>query len=198
MEKITTPAFRVSFPSVFTPAYFDAHTKTTTFPKPGDPNYEKAKYVVTMLIPKSVGIKDIERIVEDAYNEQWPNPKNKPDKEGKNFDWPIEDGDKSKLEGYEGMWVIKAKSKKKPGIVDENLQPLTSEDQFFAGRWARATVVAYSYDNARQGVGLGLQNLKLEKTPEGQSGGAFSGRQSAEADFADFAPSSSEGDDFLS
>ena len=87
--------------------------------------------------------------------------------------------EKSELEGYEGMVFASATSKMQPGIVDQTLNRIISEDDYYSGCYSRATVTAYGYDKAgNKGVAFGLQNL--QKLGDGDR---FSGRTAAEDDF---------------
>jgi hypothetical protein len=66
-----------------------------------------------------------------------------------------------------------------PGLVDASLQRIISEQDFYSGCYARATITAYGYDKAGNvGVAFGLQNV--QKLRDGE---AFSGRTAAENDF---------------
>jgi hypothetical protein len=94
---------------------------------------------------------------------------------------PFRDGaEKADLEGYgEGITFCNATSKMKPGLVGAKMQKLHTEEDFYAGCYARATVVAYGYERAgNKGVSFGLNNL--QKLRDGES---LSGRVAAENDF---------------
>lgn len=73
-----------------------------------------------------------------------------------------------------------ASSKQRPGLVDRNKQPILTEEEFYPGCWARATVTAYSYDNVGKGVAFGLHNIQKLGDDEN-----FTGRVAAEEDFGD-------------
>jgi hypothetical protein len=67
----------------------------------------------------------------------------------------------------------------RPGIVDANLQEIISEDDFYSGCYARATLTAFAYDKlGNKGVAFGLQNI--QKLKDGEH---LSGRKNAESDF---------------
>lgn len=57
---------------------------------------------------------------------------------------------------YMGM-----KSKEKPGVVGPNGKVVDDEEQVYSGRWARATVDFFGYDNKSKGVSAGLKNIQL-------------------------------------
>jgi len=161
MKKVMSPEFRVSFPALFKPVAFQNQ----------DP-----KYSVTMLIPKSADISKLRALAAEAVNEKWPDKNKRP----KVLKHPFRDGDSEKpdIDGYAGHWFIKASSKMQPGLIDQNLQPIIAEEEFYAGCYARATVTAYAYDNVGQGVAFGLQNVQKLR-----DGAPFGGRTKAEDDF---------------
>lgn len=164
-EKIVTPVFRVSYPSVFEPSAMEGNTDK--------------KYSVTMLIPKTENIDALKALVIKARDDKWPDPAKRP----KNLRSPIRDGDLEKpdVDGYKGCWFITARNKSRPGLVDQKRQPILSVDDFYAGCFARASVTAFGYDKSgNRGVALSLQNVQKVK-----DGDPFSGRGKAEDDFGD-------------
>lgn len=175
IRKVTTPKFRASFAYIFTPQEPMAGA--------GDPT---PKYGVTMLFDQEAqGTKEfglLKQLALAAAREKFGD-KLKPDGKG----WfiglrnPLRDGaEKTELEGYgDGVIFAAATSKMQPGLVDQGLQRIISEKDFFSGCYARATVTAYGYDKAgNKGVAFGLQNV--QKLGDGV---AFSGRTAAEDDF---------------
>lgn len=176
-ESKKTPEFRVSFPNVFKPFAFEG---------------QDAKYSVVMLFPKSADLGELQALAKKAVEEKWPdatkraavlaNPK---------FKNPFRDGDTEKpdTDGYAGMLFVTATSKQKPGVVDRNVQPIMSEDEFYAGCYAKASVTAYAYDKAGNvGVAFGLQNIM--KIRDGEP---FSGRRKPEDDFEPLGEEASTG-----
>lgn len=159
-DKVLTPEFRVSFPSVFqAKSNFDG---------------QEPKYSIVMLFPKTADLSRLKAIAKQALDEKWPG-----DKKPKNLRTPLRDGDEKELEGYAGHIFINCSTKLKPGIVNANRDPIISPDEFYAGCYARATVNAYAYDTAgNAGVAFGLQNI--QKLRDGEP---FSGRTKAEDDF---------------
>jgi hypothetical protein len=173
VRKLTTPKFRASFVWAFKPQ------------PPMEGSTGEPKYGLTMLFDakaqKTPAFKAMQDLAVQAAKEKFGD-KLKPDGKG----WfhglrnPFRDGsEKSELEGYAGCQFASATSKMQPGVVDSTLNRLISEDDFYSGCFARATVTAYGYDKAgNKGVAFGLQNLqKLE------DGERFSGRTAAEDDF---------------
>lgn len=183
-RKVTTPKFRASFVYIFKPQD----------PMEGSANKDP-KYGVTMLFDqagqKTPEFKALRQLAITALKEKFGD-KLKPDGNGwfvgmKN---PLRDGaEKAEMEGYgEGIIFASATSKMQPGLVDQSLQRIISEQDFFSGCYARATVTAYGFDKAgNRGVAFGLQNVQKLA-----NGDAFSGRTAAEDEFdkvddADFA-----------
>lgn len=167
-KKVLTPEFRVSFPHVF--------EKHTAF------EGQEAKFSCVMLFPKKTDLKELKRAVTNAATEKW-GPK---EKWPKNMRMPFRDGDeKSDLSGYEGTIFVSASSKQKPQVignkkVDGAFPRIEKEDeQFYAGCYARATLIAFAYDKAgNKGVSFSLQNL--QKLKDGEQ---FSGRKNADDEF---------------
>ena len=93
--------------------------------------------------------------------------------------WPFRDGDYQPYEGYSGMISVKASTTQRPGVVDMNVQPIISEEDFYPGCWARATVTVWPYDVESLGVKFTLQNVQKVRD-DARLGGAVS---NAEDDF---------------
>lgn len=170
-----TPTFRVSFPHVFKP-----HTNFK--------NQEPA-YSIQMLFPKTTDISEMKRIAQQVAKKKWP--------EGlpENFRSPFSDGDKKagKLDGYKDMIVVTARSKMKPGLINQKREDIIDAQEFYAGCWARATVTCYAYGGPgiTPGVAFGLNNVQKVKDDK-----AFSGRKNAKDEFG--AIEELGGDDFKS
>lgn len=161
-KKVKTPKFRVSYPNVFKAKAMNED--------------DEAKYSVTMLFDKDQDLSDFEDAIAAAAKEKWGN------KLPKKFKSPIRDGDEeSDDENYEDKYFIRASSKKKPQIIDLDHEPVVDEEGFYPGCYARATIIAFAYEvNGNKGVSFALQNI--QKLDDGE---AFSGKRSAEDDFAD-------------
>ena len=169
--KAVTPPFRVSFPSVFEASSYQG----------SDPKYS----VVMLFYPDKFTDADkrawatVQAIADAASKDMFK--KLVKDLPG-NFKKPLRDGaEKAHLDGYgEGMVFGTASSKQRPGLVDRQKQPILTEDEFYPGCWARATITAYPYDNIGKGVAFGLHNLQKLGDDEN-----FTGRVAAEDDFGD-------------
>lgn len=188
-RKVTTPMFRASFPNVF---------EARPGPDGGEP-----KFGVSMLFDAeaqaSAEYANMKKLAVAAAKEKFGD-KLKPDGNG----WfhglrnPFRNAaEKSELEGYEeGMTFANATSKHKPGLIDAKKAAITSEENFRAGCYARATVVAYAYEKAgNKGVAFGVNNIQKLK-----NGASLGGHVAAENDFDEVDTSAwdnEEGDDFL-
>jgi hypothetical protein len=164
--KVITGKVRFSYAHVFEPSAINE----------GDDK----KYSVSILIPKKdlETLAKIKKAVEAAKQEgkgKW-NGKIPPV-----LKLPLRDGDAERPddEAYEGMMFLNASSKNKPGIVDENTDPVMSKDDFYSGCFGRASVNFYAFNvSGNKGIAVGLNNLqKLE------DGDRLSGRPSAADDF---------------
>jgi hypothetical protein len=169
-KKATTPEFRVSFPHVF--------EKHSGF------EGQEPKYSLVMLFDKNIDLKELKRAAHNAAVEKY-GPK---EKWPKNFRMPFRDGDeKTDLAGYENTIFVTATSKQKPQVVsnkkvDGAFPRIEKEDeQFYAGCYARATLIAFAYDKAgNKGVSFSLQNVQKLR-----DGDQFSGRKNADDEFDD-------------
>lgn len=153
----------MSFPHVFKPhAAFEG---------------QEAKFSLTMLFTKNTDLSQLKRAAQTAIIEKWGADKTK---WPKNLRMPFRDGnEKQDLQGYENTIYVTTSSKMKPGIVDNQLNKIEDETVFYAGCYARATLIAFAYDKAgNKGVSFSLQNL--QKLRDGES---FSGRRQAETEF---------------
>lgn len=180
-KKVRTPQFRVSFPHVFEKHGFKD---------------QEPKYSIVMLFPKNTDLKDIKRAVHNAATEKWGAKEKWP----KQMRMPFRDGnEKSDLMGYENTIFITASSKQKPQVIgrlknaDGDFPRLEKEDgEFYAGCYARATLIAFAYDTAgNRGVSFSLQNI--QKLADGEQ---FSGRKNAEDEFDEVDDGSDDKDSY--
>ncbi|WP_195972984.1 DUF2815 family protein [Clostridium thermobutyricum] len=94
---------------------------------------------------------------------------------------PLRDGDVERPddEAYAGCYYFNASSKNKPGIVDENVQPILDQSEVYSGCYARVSVNFYAYNaNGNKGVAAGLGNIQKIK-----DGDSLGGATRAEDDF---------------
>lgn len=157
VKKVTTPVFRVSFPSVFEASSWEGSA----------PKFE----VTGLFDPSKFSEKDKERwkAMQDLADQAAMDTfKKKVSALPGNFKKPFRDGaEKGDLAGFEeGKPFARMSSKMKPGLIDIDKTIITDQTEFYPGCYARATVTAYAYDNVGKGVAFGLQNL--QKVADGE------------------------------
>lgn len=155
MTKVTTPEFRLAFPSIN---------------KPDEKN--DGKYVITMLFDKSADLSALKSAAKSAAVEKWG------DKVPKDLRSPFLDGDEKDLDGFAGCTYVRAKTKIKPVVVDRNRNEILEPNDVYAGCYCRASVVAFAYGGKgtsfEPGVAFSLQ--ALQKLKDGEP---FGGRNAA-------------------
>lgn len=164
--------------------------------EPKSINGSTPKYSVSLIIPKSdtVTVEKIKAAIKAAYDEGQGklkgNGKSVPPL--KTLKTPLRDGDEERPddEAYAGCYFINANSATKPGVVDEDCQPILETSELYSGIYGRASINFYAFNtNGNKGIACGLNNL--QKLRDGEPLG---GKSRAEDDFAD----DDDDDDFLS
>lgn len=161
---IVTGEVRLSYTKLFTPE---------TPQGGGDPVYS-----VTILIPKTdIATKQaIDNAIQQVANEALATTfkGNMPP----NLNSAIHDGDGVRPtdgrpygDECKGCWVVSAKSKTKPEVVDANVQPVLSPTAVYSGCYGRVSLNLYAYNNKRMGVGIGLGNVQKLRDGEPLGGG---------------------------
>lgn len=154
---------------------------------------DKAKYSVTLLIPKADAATKakIDAAIRAAGEKGLANGRLKKGTPIDKLPTPIHDGDGVKADGYtpygpecEGMWVMTASSDAQPKVVDLSLNPILDATEIYSGMWARVGLDFYTYSNRKTGIGCGLGNV--QKVADDEPLGAA--RASVDDDFG--------GDDF--
>lgn len=143
---------------------------------------QEPKYQVSLIIPKTdlKTISSIEAAIEAAKTAG----KDKLTKNGKYYPglkMPLRDGDEDRPDNpeYANCMFINCSSKIKPGIVDKDLNPIMSQEEFYSGCYGRASINLYAFNaNGNRGIACGLNNL--QKLADGEP---LSGGSSAEEDF---------------
>jgi hypothetical protein len=195
--KTITPKFRVSYPNVFKP-------KLNTLSN-------KLEYSLEALFPVGADLSVLKKAVTDAVTEKWGDTaKVQPSAKGGyelvvdgkakgTFKLPFKDQVSKEQDGalpapYEkGAFFVTLKSSQKPGVVDQNVQPILDASDFYAGCYAVASVNAGAYDKVgNKGVSLYLNNI--QKVADGDPLG---GRTAPSDDFAAVAGSENESADKL-
>lgn len=164
--KVITGKVRFSYAHVFTPASVGEG--------------EDKKYSVSLIIPKS-DKKTIKKIDEAIARALVEGKAKFGGKVPKNYKSPLRDGDEEREddESYADSMFISANSSRKPGIVDENLDPILDPEEFYSGCFGRASVNFYAFNvNGNKGIACGLNNLQKLEDGERLGGGT-----SAEEDF---------------
>lgn len=177
--KVITGKVRLSYAHLFTPKAINEG--------------QEPKYSVSLLIPKSdkVTIKKINAAIEAAKKEGEKILAGKSGKIPANIKLPLRDGDEERpdLPEYAGHYFVNANSTQKPGIVDQNVEPVMDQSEVYSGCYARASINFFAFDKAgNKGIGCGLNNI--QKLADGEP---LSGRSRAEDDF----DTVDEEDDFL-
>ena len=171
---VVTPTFRISYPNIFKPAF----NKLS----------QKNEYSLEALFKKGENLDVIKKACENALVKKFGPDKSKWPKGLKNpFRDQAEKAKEGKLpDGCEaGAIFLRLKSEKKPGVVDQNTQPILEDQKIYAGCYVRAHINAFAYQKgANVGVSLSLNHVQLVADGE-----PFSGRPQAETAFT---PVSSE------
>lgn len=165
-------------------------------PKSIDGDATKAKYSVSLIVPKinKALVAKIQTGISTAYqigmSSKWGN------KKPLNAKNPLRDGDTERAEDetYADCFFINASCKTRPGVnkikgyetgSDGKRKlitvPVENEEEVYSGCYAYVSVNFYPFDaSGSKGVACGLNNvLKVEDGP------ALGGRISAEADFSE-------------
>lgn len=174
--KVTTGKVRLSYAHLF-----EAHAIEGNDPK----------YSVSIIIPKTdkdtlTAIKEaVEQVKKDGAA-KWGG------KVPPNLKTPLRDGDAERPddEAYKNCYFLNASSKNKPGVVDQNVQPVLDATEVYSGCYGRLTINFYAFSaSGNKGVAAGLGNV--QKLAEGEPLGGFT---SATSDFESVEDGS---DDFL-
>lgn len=169
MANIVSPKVRILYPSLFTPAVqMDGST---------------TKYECTILIPKSdkraiKAFEDaIQETIDDALRGNGKTKFTEADVRRKTFFTPLRDGDEDKMDNdiYAGMMFLKAKSNRKPKVVDAKVKPIEDmdADEVYSGIWGRVSINFYPFDvSGSKGIAAGLGNVQKVADGEHLGGGS--------------------------
>lgn len=182
---VTTPTFRVSYPSVFQPRY-NKLSKKNEYSLEGLFEFKKDSPEMASL-KAAANNACIKKWGPDQS--KWPKPT-----APKVFQSPFKDQVEKAKDGKQpegttaGNVFMRFKcdsTKHKPAVVDNNRQEIIEESKFYAGCYARANVNAFAYNEAGNiGVSFGLNALQFVK-----DGQPFSGRPTVEEAFEPIAAS---------
>jgi len=174
MSKVLTPKFRVAFPNVFRARRNDLNGKD--------------EYSLVALFPKDADLTALKAAAQDAIIKKFGEDKSKWPQNMRN---PFRDqGDRAKKDqqgneflpdGFEpGAIYLTLRSNQRPDVVDQSVQSIIDESEFYGGCWARASISAYAYDTkGNRGVSFGLGNVQKVADDD-----AFGNKSKAEDDFA--------------
>jgi len=174
--KVSTGKVRLSYAHLF-----EAHAIEGNEPK----------YSVSVIIPKT----DTETLkaIKEAVSEAKEQGKAKfGGKIPPTLKTPLRDGDEERPddEAYENCYFLNASSKNKPGVVDQNVQPVLDATEVYSGCYARLTLNFYPFSaSGNKGIAAGLGNV--QKLADGEPLGGFTRAED------DFESVESAEDDFL-
>jgi hypothetical protein len=156
-------------PAVVTPRgklfFFDFDTPNTQAKHPKN-RFPSDAFDVTLGFPKDTDLSELKKVCESVANQAFQTLDG--------IDLPFANGDEKSMDSMTGYIVIRAKCKKRPGLVDGKKARIT-EGGCDAGMWARIQVTPMSYTSGKsKGVTLILKNAQvLTDTPyDSLSGGA--------------------------
>ena len=102
---------------------------------------------------------------------------------------PIHDGDGMKPRGgaygpeCKGMWVINAKSKNRPFIVDRNVQEIIDPAQIYSGMWGNVSLSLFAYSNSgNNGISVGLNGVQKIRDDEALGGAGVTAQDAFQAE----------------
>lgn len=175
---VKTP-FRGSFVSLVKPSL-----------PPGETDESKARYQITIVLPKKDPFwKLAAEAIKRAATEKWGKIPAK-------FVNPIKDGDENvdddgdlRYPEFAGCYTLQVSTKRRPGIVDARLQPITDPDELYSGAYYRATVGTYVWEHPTGGKGVSFNLNNVQKVKDGEP---LDGSTTADKDFADFAEEEAE------
>lgn len=154
---IVTPPGRASFAHVFQP----------------NPRSAQGKYTMSLIFDKTPANlefyktlkKEATRVALEKWGEKVKGMKLK--------ELPLHDGSEKELDGYgPDKFFINFTSNRRPGVVDQNKQPILNASDFYSGCYARASINVYAYDNKfGKGVSFGMNNVQKISDGEPFGGG---------------------------
>lgn len=177
---VKTP-FRGSFVSLDKPAL-----------PPGETDEAKARYQITIVLPKKDPFwKEAAAAIKEAAMAKWgklPPKMVNPIKDG---DENVDDDGELKYPEFAGCYTLQASTKRRPGVVNAQLQPILDPDELYSGAYYRATIGTYTWDHPTGGKGVSFNLNNVQKVKDGEP---LDGSTSADKDFADFAEEAADDD----
>lgn len=158
---------RLSYPHLFTKQSFSG----------GGPTAEDAQYSATILIPKSTDLGPMWAALQAGAMKKWG-------KIPANIEYPVRDGDvlyaedQAKFNGYQNMWAVRCTSKeRRPGVVDQRVQPITDPSELIAGYWVNVSVNAFAWEMGRKGISFGISNVQLVRRDQPFVAGVYAANE---------------------
>jgi len=143
-KKIKIKNAVLSFPTLFTPTSMEEG--------------QIKKYSCVFMLPKE-GNEKVYKAIMEVYNELAT--ENKVKKELPNDNKFIVDGDTTDRDEYAGHWIIKAKNKNRPTVIDRGRTPIVEEDGLiYGGCIANGIVEPYYYKHTSSGKQFIIASLK--------------------------------------
>lgn len=143
---------------------------------------DEPKYNICIVIPKddTATINKIKKAIEAAKEIGKSKISDKNGKIPATLKLPLRDGDEERGDdpAFENCYFINANSKRKPSIVDKNLDEIMDRSEFYSGCYGRASLSFYAYNVQSKGIACGLNNL--QKLADGEP---LAGGSTAEEDF---------------
>lgn len=163
-----TPAGRMVYPALF----------KASLPR-GETDQDKARFQVTLLLPKDSNLDVLKKAVEEVIDEN-VSAKAKATTKVKKPWLKTEDQPRFAEYADEFPYMIRMNAKMRPDVVSPSGQPVREEqeaDEVYSGRWARVSVRPFFYDHPTggKGVSFGLQNVQLLDHDEPIAGGRVKG-----------------------
>lgn len=158
MHVVTQPV-RLSYVHLLTPK-----SQTNDDGSPADPSYS-----VMLVIPKTdtatiSAIKNAQKaaLADGVSRGKFPG--------GAPKVWhdTLRDGDvEGETPELEGHMFMNVSAKRKPGVVDKNVQPILDETEVYSGMWARVDIGAFPYNaKGKKGVSFGLNHVQKIRDDE--------------------------------
>lgn len=139
---------------------------------------DKPKYNICILIPKS-DTKTLDKVKKAIEAAKQSGKAILANKNGQipadaALKMPLRDGDVERPDdpAYEGMMFINANSLRKPSIVDKDLNPIMTQEEFYSGCYGRASINFYAFAVQAKGIAAGLNNLQKLEDGEMLAGGS--------------------------
>ena len=178
-------ATRAKSTRMFTPkgiaSYVNLHTPRQRTDRKGNPTGDP-KYGLALFFEEGTDLKEMKAAALAKATEAFGANAKSLIQKGK-INWPFADtadmDDPSPPFDQPGV-VVNFKTKDKPGIVDENADPIMEKSDVYSGMEARVSCRCFTYDNESKGVSFALVNV--QKLGDGER---LSGNPNAEDDFAE-------------